>query len=237
MDFRAIPAIEVKGLSKTFNGHLALKDVEFTLNSGDFLTVVGPNGAGKTTLLRILATIARPSSGDIKIMDLEARRDLNKVRRLIGIVPHQTLLYDDLTAYENLTFYGRMYDVPDVDARIYKLTEKMGLESQLSRRVHTLSRGIQQRFSIIRALLHDPSVLLMDEPETGLDQRAMDLLYEIVHEGTRTVVMTSHRFEHGLELANRVIILVAGRIRYHESARGLDTSNLADLYRRYTEDI
>ena len=150
------PAVEVKSLTKSFGSRLALKGVDLVVGEGEFLTILGPNGAGKTTLLQILATVSRASSGKIRIGGLEVGKESTEIRRRIGYVSHQTLLFDDLTAYENLKFYGRMYDVPDLDRRIHSLAEKMELSSRLHQLVRTLSRGMQQRLSIVRALLHDP---------------------------------------------------------------------------------
>ena len=229
------PAVEVKSLTKSFGGRLALKGVDLVVGEGEFLTILGPNGAGKTTLLQILATVSRASSGKIRIGGLEVGKESTEIRRRIGYVSHQTLLFDDLTAYENLKFYARMYDVPDLDRRIHSLAEKMELSSRLHQLVRTLSRGTQQRLSIVRALLHDPSVLLLDEPETGLDQRATAMLGEILDAGARTVIMSSHHLERGLELGDRVVILASGRITYEESKESLDLANFTSVYSRYTE--
>ena len=229
------PAVEVKSLTKSFGGRLALKGVDLVVGEGEFLTILGPNGAGKTTLLQILATVSRASSGKIRIGGLEVGKESTEIRRRIGYVSHQTLLFDDLTAYENLKFYARMYDVPDLDRRIHSLAEKMGLSPRLHQLVRTLSRGTQQRLSIVRALLHNPSVLLLDEPETGLDQHATAMLGEVLDAGTRTVIMSSHRLEHGLELGDRVVILASGRITYEESKESLDLANFTSVYSRYTE--
>ena len=229
------PAVEVKSLTKSFGSRLALKGVDLVVGEGEFLTILGPNGAGKTTLLQILATVSRASSGKIRIGGLEVGRESTEIRRRIGYVSHQTLLFDDLTAYENLKFYARMYDVPDLDRRIHSLAEKMELSSRLHQLVRTLSRGTQQRLSIVRALLHNPSVLLLDEPETGLDQRATAMLGEILDAGARTVIMSSHHLERGLELGDRVVILASGRITYEESKESLDLANFTSVYSRYTE--
>lgn len=229
------PAVEVKSLTKSFGGRLALKGVDLVVREGEFLTILGPNGAGKTTLLQILATVSRASSGKIRIGGLEVGKESTEIRRRIGYVSHQTLLFDDLTAYENLKFYARMYDVPDLDRRIHSLAEKMELSSQLHQLVRTLSRGMQQRLSIVRALLHDPSVLLLDEPETGLDQRATAMLGEVLDAGARTVIMSSHHLERGLELGDRVVILASGRITYEESKESLDLANFTSVYSHYTE--
>ena len=231
----ASPLIQVTNLTKAFNGRPVLKGVDLVIGNGEFVTIVGPNGAGKTTLLRILSTLSRPSSGKVTVRGIEMGKDSNEIRRCIGYVPHQTLLYDDLTAYENLKFYARMYDVPDREQRINYLAEQMGLSSRLHQMVRTLSRGTQQRLSIVRALLHDPAILLLDEPETGLDQEAVALLIRVLHTADRTVIMTSHHLERGIQLCDRVIILASGRIAYEGSKESMNLADFADLYIRCTE--
>jgi heme exporter protein A len=229
-------AVETRGLTKSFNGHLVLRGIDLTVREREFLTILGPNGAGKTTLLRILATLTRPSSGDVTVAGLKPGKDSTGIRRRIGYVPHQTLLYDDLTAHENLKFYGRMYDVVNPEQRIQTLTERADLSPHLHKQVRTLSRGIQQRFSIMRALLHEPPVLLLDEPDTGLDQHSRAKLGELLDTGSRTVIMSSHRLESCLELGDRVIILASGKITYNESTESLGASDLANVYARCTEE-
>ena len=228
-------AVEIKGLTKSFSGRLALKKVDLTIKDSEFLTVVGPNGAGKTTLLRVLAALSRPSSGDVTVSGFRLGKESTEIRRCIGYVPHQTLLYDELTAYENLKFYGTMYDVPNLQQRIHELAEKMALSTYLYVLIRTLSRGIQQRLSIMRALLHNPKILLLDEPETGLDQQARTMLGEVLDIGNRTIIMSSHRLESGLELGDRIAILASGRIVFQESTDKLDTSSFSDIYARHTE--
>jgi heme exporter protein A len=228
-------AVEIEGLTKSFGGHRALKDLSLAVAEGEFLSILGPNGAGKTTLLKIIAATLRPSSGIVRVSGLDMGRDSNEVRRLVGYVPHQTLLYDDLTAYENLRFYARMYGVPDSRHRIGALAERLALSSDLDRLVRNLSRGTQQRFSIARALLHDPSLLLLDEPETGLDQRARVLFREVLRDRRRTVIMSSHSLESCFELGDRVLILASGRIARDEPTKSLAAADLGDIYARCTE--
>lgn len=230
-------AIEVKSLTKAFGKQLALREVDLQVKGGAFLTLFGPNGAGKTTLIKVLATLLRPTTGTVRICGLDLSEYSIRVRREIGLVSHQPLLYDDLTAYENLQFWGRMYDVHHLDERIHNLVAMVGLSSRLHDRVRTFSRGMQQRISIVRALIHNPSVILLDEPETGLDRYASSMLKEILQslnaEG-RTVVMTTHNLETGLEMGNEVAILAGGRVVYQESKRRLSLASLQEAYHRYT---
>jgi heme exporter protein A len=205
---------------------------------GEFVTLVGPNGAGKTTLLRILATLSRPTSGAVKIGGHELPKGAEKARRSIGLVSHQTLLYGDLSAEENLRFYGRMYDVADLDARITQVLEMVGLAHRRRDPVRTFSRGMQQRLAIARAVLHRPSLMLLDEPYTGLDQDAAARLEAVMSSvGTegRTVVMTTHDLERGLAVADRVVILAKGRVVFEAQRTELDASAFRGAYRQYTQ--
>jgi heme exporter protein A len=229
-------AIEVKRLIKTYGEHYALRGIDLNVKWGDFLAIFGPNGAGKTTLLKVLATIVKPSSGDVSVAGFNLSEDAVKVRHLIGVVSHQTLLYDDLSAYENLKFYGKMYEVTDLKNRINQLVTQVGLESRLHDPVRTLSRGMQQRLAIARALIHDPPILLLDEPATGLDQQASVMLANIIISTLsrqRAVIMTTHSLEQGAALSNRIMIMADGKIAYEESKQ-LDISSLREAYYQHT---
>ncbi len=229
--------IEVHGVTKSFGYHLVLRGIDLQLKRGEFLAIFGRNGAGKTTFLKVLATLLKPSSGSVRLAGLDLNDNSMEIQRKIGVVSHQTFLYDELTAYENLRFYGRMYDVPDLEERIHELLAKVGLTSRIHDRVRTLSRGMQQRLAIARAMVHDPSILLLDEPETGLDQYASAMLRELLvtfDAEERTVVMTTHSLERGLQMGNRTVILSKGRIAYEGSNKDLNLTELQEIYRRYT---
>ncbi len=228
-------AIEVQGLTKSFGNHLALNGVDLKVKKGGFLTVFGPNGAGKTTLIKVLATLSRPLAGTVRMAGLDLRDNSTEIRRKIGVVTHQTFLYEDLTAYENLKFYGRMYGVPNLEKQIHEVIAMVGLTARLHQRVRTLSRGLQQRLSIARAVLHNPTIMLLDEPETGLDQHATGMLREVLdglHE--RTVVMTTHNLERGLEMGDHMVILDQGKVVYEERKESLDIASLQETYHLYT---
>jgi heme exporter protein A len=229
------PAIWTEKLVKTF-GHLrALRGVDLALGRGESLVLFGPNGAGKTTLLRILATLSKATSGRALLDGIDLREDPGEVRRRIGVISHQTFLYEDLSAAENLRFFGRMYDVPDLESRIAAVLEQVQLTARAGDRVRTFSRGMQQRVSIARAVLHNPPILLLDEPDTGLDERAAGILHEVIRGlegGTRTVIMTTHHFERGLEVASRVAVLHEGRL-LREGPKGQLTA--ADLRKEFAE--
>ena len=210
-------AIDVRGLSKSYGRTQVLRDLDLQVPWGQTLTVLGPNGSGKTTLIKTLATLAKPDSGEIRIAGLSTRRSGVSVRRAIGVVTHEPLLYDGLTGAENLRFFARMFTLDRVDERIGEVAAKMGIADRLDARVGTLSHGMRRRFSIARAILHSPRLLIMDEPESGLDRQALSLLEELVTDSRasgRTILMTTHNFERGIALADRVAILSRGGIAY-----------------------
>jgi heme exporter protein A len=232
-----VPVIRVEGLKKTYGHHAALKDVAFRAEAGESIVIFGPNGAGKTTLIKIIATIIRPTAGTVTIGGMTTEDSAEAIRRRIGVITHQTFLYGNLTARENLIFYSRLYEVPDAEARIREMAEVVGLSTRLEDRVATFSRGMQQRLSIARALLHRPTILLLDEPETGLDQQAITILREAMklEAGVRrTILMTTHNMERGLEMSERLLILNNGIICHDCSTADLGVDALRDLYRTHT---
>ena len=229
-------AIDVRGLSKSYGRTQVLRDLDLQIPWGQTLTVLGPNGSGKTTLIKTLATLAKPDAGDVRIGGLSTRRSGVSVRRAIGVVTHEPLLYDGLTGAENLRFFARMFALDRIEERIGSVAAQMGVTDRLDARVGTLSHGMRRRFSIARALLHSPSILIMDEPESGLDQQALSLLETLIADGShpaRTILMTTHNLERGIALADRVAILSRGRIA-HDGAPDSDATRAA--YHRYTSD-
>jgi heme exporter protein A len=227
--------IEVRKLVKRFGLKNVLRGLDFEVREGEFVAILGPNGAGKTTFLRILASLSRPSMGELRIAGFRLPAEAAAVRAHLGVVSHQPLLYGDLTAEENLRFYGRMYGLPELDRRLDEVLVLVGLESRRRDLLRTFSRGMQQRLAIGRAILHDPDVLLFDEPHTGLDQEACDmldgLLRQVAAQG-RTVVMTSHDLARVEDLATRFDVLSGGVITASSSRAGLGRKNLLDFYRR-----
>ena len=227
-------AIEIRNLTKSFGSHVALRDVDLAVAEGEFLTMVGPNGAGKTTLIRILATLSRPTSGEVWVDGWNLADGAAEVRQRIGLVSHQPLLYGDLTAEENLRFYSRMYNVPEPENRIEEVLEQVGLLARRRDPVRTLSRGMQQRLAIARAILHRPAVMFLDEPYTGLDQQAAAMLDEVMRMvGTvsRTVLMTTHDLNRGLDMSDRVAILSGGQLVYQSPRADLDEASFRQVYR------
>jgi len=230
-------AIEIKGISKAFGRNAVLRNLDLHVPEGEFLTIFGPNGAGKTTLIKILATLARPDSGQIRILGMRLGVENNNIRRFIGVVMHNTLLYGELTGYENLAFYAKMFGLSPISKRVHQAAAQMGMTTRLHQRVRTLSHGMQKRFSIARALLHDPPVLFLDEPESGLDQEALGMLEDALvrRDGSRrTVLMTTHNVERGIALADRVAIIVNGRISYVDDGKTLDVKSFREAYLRST---
>ncbi len=233
-------AIETRGLEKSFGEHYALRGINLKMSRGECLVVFGPNGAGKTTLLKILSTLMKPSAGSVLLDGIDIRDKPAQIRRKINLVSHQTFLYDNLTVYENLKFYGKMYDVADLEGRIREVTAWVQLEPRLHDRVGTLSRGLQQRASIARAVLHNPSILFLDEPEVGLDPHASAMVRDVlgsINSGNRTVVMTTHNLEWGLELGDRIAIIDRGKIVYEASGHELNRADLRPIYDRYTHKL
>lgn len=222
-------------VTKAFGLRPVLRGVDLMVNEGEFLTLFGPNGAGKTTFLRIVAALSRPTTGAVQIGGYVLPQQATAIRRVLGVVSHQPLLYGDLSAEENLRFYGRMYalDREAREARMAEVLAAVGLAKRAGDLVRTFSRGMQQRLAIARAILHDPPVLLLDEPYTGLDQDAANILGEVLQDVAtrgRTVLMTTHNIARGLAFAHRVAILSRGKIAYEAEREGLTELSFADVY-------
>lgn len=227
--------IVVTKLVKRFGLKNVLRGVDFQVQPGEFVALLGPNGAGKTTFLRILASLSRPTLGQVRVAGYSLPDQAAAVRRRLGVVSHLPLLYGDLTAEENLQFYGRMYGVPNLNARIAEVLEMVGLSARRHDLVRTFSRGMQQRLAIGRAVLHDPDVMLFDEPYTGLDQDAcamLDAVLRNVAAAGRTVVMTSHDLARAEDLATRFDVLSRGLIAASASRAELQHTNLLTFYRQ-----
>lgn len=227
--------IVVKKLVKRFGLKTVLRGVDFQVQPGEFVALLGPNGAGKTTFLRILASLSRPSFGEVNVAGYGLPQQAAQVRARLGIVSHLPLLYGDLSAEENLLFYARLYGIPNSSTRITEVLKMVGLENRRRDLVRTYSRGMQQRLAIGRAVLHGPDVMLFDEPYTGLDQDASsmldDVLQTVAAQG-RTIVMTSHDLTHAEQLATRFDILSRGVITASTTRRQLKKSNLLTFYKQ-----
>jgi len=229
--------IEVEGLRKTFGRREVLKGLSFSLERGGFLSIFGPNGAGKTTTLRVLATLLTASAGKVKVAGHDVRDDPMPVRSTIGLISHTPMLYPDLTADENLRFYADMYGIEDREARIDGLLERLELSHRRHDVVRTYSKGMKQRLAIARAILHRPRVLLLDEPHSGLDPRAVDILDGLLMEirDEHTFVMVTHNIAKGLDWGTELMIIEAGRIVYDHAA-GVDHDSFSAVYREHVHD-
>jgi len=235
----APPLIETRALTKAYDLLVVLRKLDLQVRRGEFVALLGPNGSGKSTLLRLLAGLTKPTSGAIFVGGWEIPREAAAVRAQIGMASHKVLLYENLTALENLRFFARLYAIPpaEAEARARARLEQVGLARRADSLVRTFSRGMQQRLSIARALLHNPDVLLLDEPYTGLDQDAsltLDGLLRQAHAEGRTIVMSTHQLERAAEIASRVLILSRGGVGYDAPAAALSGLALAAEYTRVT---
>ncbi len=226
--------VTLQGVSRAFGRTFALHRADLELRSRSITALIGDNGAGKSTLLNILATIDEPTSGTITYGEISRRNFARRARHRIGWVSHQALLYDELTARENLRFYAGMYGLKDIDHRAASWLDRVGLNDAADRMVRNFSRGMKQRLTIARALIHNPQLLLFDEPATGLDQQGnrflIDLLNELRDRG-RIVVLVSHDFELISSLADRVVVLRRGQIALEAATDG--DFNLLEAYGEY----
>ena len=227
------PYLEIKGLKKTYSLKPILRGIDFVLDQGECMALLGANGAGKTTLLRILAGLTKPGAGTVHIGGLDSVREAQQVCHLVGFVGHQPNLYDDLTVLENLLFFGRMYSVRQAHKQAVELLKRVGLTRHAGERVGTLSRGQLQRLSLARALLHSPQLLLLDEPDAGLDDEGIELLEELLREHTErvgTTLFTTHNFERAVKFSDRICMLGAGRVVYQQATNGLESGGIRQSY-------
>ncbi|MBK8987495.1 MAG: heme ABC exporter ATP-binding protein CcmA [Chloroflexi bacterium] len=231
------PMIQIQGLVKQYGVNMVLRGVDLQVAQGEFVTLVGSNGAGKSTLMKIVATLLQPTSGQVEIGRWRLPAFAANVRQHIGLVSHQSLLYGDLTAAENLAFFARLYRLDNADARVMAALKKVGLFARQRDPVSTFSRGMVQRLTIARATLHEPDVLLLDEPYTGLDQDASQLLDDLLrqeHGNGRTILMITHDLAHGLNLCDRTAILNRGKIVQEIASQDVTAAEFLDLYTHYT---
>ena len=228
------PAVVLHGVEATLSAAIVLRGFDLAVGRGERLAIFGPNGAGKTTLLRVIAGLVRPTAGKVLVDGLDCYQRAREVRARLGVLSHQTYLYGELTAAENLRFYGRLYRVADLDERIGALLEQVGLYGRRDDRADSLSRGLQQRLAIARAVLHDPPILLLDEPDTGLDLPAQQLLESVLFGGThqdRTIVLATHNLDQARRLCGRAAVLVGGRLVSELPTCELSADVLGGLYR------
>jgi len=223
--------VSVAGLSKRFGAHVGVSDVSFRLAAGERAVVVGANGAGKTTLIRMLASLSRPTSGEIEIGSDPLAGGAADVRSRIGVLTHETMLYEDLTARENLHLHARLHGVDESVCE--ELLETVGLADRGGERVAGFSHGMGKRVALARALVHDPDVLLLDEPYTGLDRASLDRVEAVLEDLDRTVLAATHDLERGVRLADRILFMNDGRLVEDSSAdRFPSVESALDRYER-----
>jgi heme exporter protein A len=207
--------IEIKKLTKQADDKLILRGVDLSIKKGETVAILGPNGAGKSTLLKVLASLIKPTLGIVKIDGMNLKKDQMKIKQILGYLPHSSLLYDHYSPLENLIFFGNLYGVKNVEERAKELVKEVGLSFFLNDPVKNFSRGMIQRIAIARAIIHEPEVLLLDEPHTGLDQGAITILNNVIlsmkAKGTTTLMVT-HDFKQAAEICDRIIILKQGKI-------------------------
>jgi heme exporter protein A len=224
-----VPVVGAEGLTKRFGPLLALDSIDLQVHPGESVVLFGPNGAGKTTLVRILCLSLRPTSGRVSIAGLDPRREDLEIRQRIGLISHQSFLYDDLTARQNLEFFSRLHGVPDPVGRSEELLRRFELDRRADDAIGTFSRGMQQRVSLARSLVHDPSIVFLDEPFTGLDPYAAEMLrrtLEVLRDQRRTLVLVTHDLRQGLELSDRWLLLSRGRIVHSGRSSETDANHL-----------
>lgn len=225
--------IETHALTKAYGFQPVLKKIDLGIERGEFVALLGANGSGKSTLLRLLCALTKPTAGSISVGGWELPKEAAAVRSQIGLVSHKSLVYDNLTAIENLRFFARVYGLDDIDGRIKSGLERVGLGKRGGDLVRTYSRGMLQRLSIARALIHNPDVLLLDEPYTGLDQDASGILDSLLvqaHTDGKTIVMVTHELDRAQRLAQRAVIISRGAI-----VLDAPMSSIEYLPARYTE--
>ena len=216
-----ILALESEGVTKTYGHFPALRGVDLEVGQGVSVALFGRNGAGKTTFLKIAATLARQSKGRLRIHGFDIAEEPEKVRRRIGFLSHNTYVYRDLTPIENLRFFSKLYGLDSSEDRVHTLIQRVGLERRKNDVVRSFSRGLMQRIGLARVMLHAPPVLLLDEPYTGLDANAVEILNQMLDEAVgegRTVILTTHDLDLGLRGASEAHIIDRGRIVYSGSA-------------------
>jgi heme exporter protein A len=226
-------ALEATDLARRYGSRRALDGVSFALDAGACLALFGPNGAGKTTLLRILAGLLKPTRGEARIGGAPVRGE-PAARALVGLISHQSLLYAALTARENVAFSARLHGVPDPEGAALAALERLRMAERADQPVRALSRGLQQRVSIARAIVHDPRVVLLDEPYTGLDEAGAAALTRLLVElkaAGATLVLVTHNLAEGLALATHAAVMRAGRFARFEPREAVDAARYAADYR------
>ena len=228
-------ALEVEDVIKSFAETMVLRSINFSLQPGEVAVLLGANGAGKSTLLRILSMLTQPDSGSIAVYGKNTAKNGPEARALTGSVLHSPMLYADMSVRENLILFAELYRLRNIDDLIEKNAVKVGIESRLDQRVRTLSHGFQKRTALARALMHDPQLLLLDEPESGLDSPSVLQLDNVIEEyrnSGRTILMTTHIIEHALEISDKAIAITDGYAHVESTTTRSGKSNILSAFSR-----
>ena len=232
--------IDIKGLTKQADNKLILRGIDLSIKQGETVAILGPNGAGKSTLLKVLSTLIKPTTGQVMINGLNLKKNQLEIKKLFGYLPHSSLLYDQYSPLENLVFFGELYGVNNPEKRATELVKEVGLSFFLNEPVKNFSRGMIQRIAIARAIVHEPKILYLDEPHTGLDQGAIAILNNVIvsmkEKGTTTLMVT-HDFKQAAEICDRILIMKNGKIvdDFKLKERNLDLVN--DKYQLQVEGV
>ena len=220
-------------ITKNFGHRTIVKNVNLTITPGEVVAIFGPNGAGKTTFIKILATLLRPTSGKLKIEGKDAIADYAQVRNALGVIVHEHLAYPTLTPFENLRFFGQMYGVNDLETRCKTLLDDVGLSRFIHEPLHIFSRGMTQRFMIARALLHHPSILLFDEPFSGLDASAKQFAVDRIaqeRQNGKSILITTHNIELGYLVGTRFLFMINGELDEIAKKDEIEAETLLRIY-------
>jgi heme exporter protein A len=232
--------IDIKGLTKQADNKLILRGIDLSIKQGETVAILGPNGAGKSTLLKVLATLIKPTTGQVMINGLNLKKNQLEIKKLFGYLPHSSLLYDQYSPLENLVFFGKLYGVKNPEKRATELVKEVGLSFFLNEPVKNFSRGMIQRIAIARAIVHDPKILYLDEPHTGLDQGAIGILNNVIvsmkEKGTTTLMVT-HDFKQAAEICDRIIILKNGKIVDDFNIKERELDMVSKKYEQQVEGI
>jgi heme exporter protein A len=232
--------IEIKKLIKQADNKIILRGVDLSINQGETVGILGPNGAGKSTLLKVLATLIKPTSGHVRINGFDLKKNHIEMKKLFGYLPHSSLLYDHYSPLENLVFFGNLYGIKNVEKRASELVKVVGLSFFINEPVKNFSRGMIQRIAIARAIIHEPKIMLLDEPHTGLDQGAISILNNVIlsmKEKGCTTLMVTHDFKQAAEICDRIIIVKNGKIADDFRINDKSLSLVSERYRFQVEGV
>ena len=230
--------IEVNGLVKRIGDKTILRGIQLKINKGETVGILGSNGAGKSTLLKVLAMIMKPTSGTVTIAGQDIRKNATALKQMVGFLPHASMVYDHFSPYENLKFFGSIYHIPDLELRVSELIDQVGLKLFTHEPVRSFSLGMMQRIAIARAMIHRPQLLLLDEPHTGLDQSAVEILNQVIEEMKKdqaTILMVTHDFMQAAKICDRFIIIKGGRVADDFSVAEGDAAILYERYKQVVE--